>query len=135
MNEEFKRMQELAGLITESYDRFEDQVKAISTDSTIKDEISHKKSGLEVKLYNGGAIQYCKNNKMITAFKFTNKNTSDEAFEKIKTYFNENPNEEITPSILFSKLKFQYLGTILNINSNRSNACGVEGIKSISWAR
>ena len=86
-------------------------------------------------MYNDGAIQYCKNNKMITAFKYTNPSRSNEAFEEIKTYFNENPNEEITPSILFSKLKLQYLGTILNINTNSSDACGVEGIKSISWAR
>jgi hypothetical protein len=147
MSKEFLKMQKTAGLITESEykEKCECTLNEYQTDLSIKQEVSHPGSKIDVKLYNDGAVQFCKDNKMVTAFKFTLPSRSEEAFGLIKNYFENNPNDIINEknllSDIFKKIKesekedIRYIGTIQYINRSYSNECGVKGIQQISWAR
>ena len=147
MNKEFYKMQKIAGLITEP--EYKEKCKCTlnenQTNLSIKQEVSHPGSKIDVKLYNDGAVQFCKDNKMVTAFKFTSPSNSEEAFGLIKNYFENNPNDILNEknllSDIFRKIKesekedIRYIGTIKYINKSYSNECGVNGIQQIAWAR
>jgi hypothetical protein len=73
---------------------------------------------------------------MVTAFKKNDKYSATEAFERIKKYIEENPDKEIDGDALYKDAGLlSSVGITLWINTSGSNKCGIEGIKSISWAR
>jgi hypothetical protein len=107
----------------------EEQIQAL-------DNIEHKKSGIKVTLYSNGAIQFCKGDKHLAAFKKENQYNAEILFDKIKEYLEQNPEEELDTSKIYKGAGIAYsIGTTLSVNTRKSDKCGVEGIQSISWAR
>jgi hypothetical protein len=102
----------------------------------ILDNVEHEKSGIKVTLYSNGAVQYCKDDKMIDAIKKSNQYEAKALFDKIKKYLEENPEEELDTSKIYKGAGVAYsIGTTYSINTKRSDECGMKGIQSISWAR
>lgn len=135
MNKEFLKMQKLAGLITENQYK-ETLAEDKPIDPTVEDTVSHQTSGIKATLYNNGVIQICKDDKTIMAFKKESQFAAQAAFKKIKNYLENNPEEELDDKKLYTKSGVAYsIGTTLWRNSFVSDKCGVEGLRSTTWAR
>jgi hypothetical protein len=135
MNKEFLKMQKIAGLITENQYK-ETLAEDKPIDPTAEDTVSHQTSGIKATLYDNGVIQICKDDKTIMAFKKEGQFAAQETFKKIKNYLENNPEEELDDRKLYTKSgAASSIGTTLWRKSFVSDKCGVEGLKSTTWAR
>jgi len=149
MNKEFLHMQKLAGIITEG--EYKEKIEEFNAnygpgsatypgniseedDYDVEDTIKHPK-GMEAKVYSNGIIEFCKDGKRQSAYKFSSPFSRKGGFEKVKKYFEDNPEKDITKYDIFNSSGIKYAGTLLSINKSSSDTCGEEGLKTISWAR
>ena len=150
MKKEQLRMQMLAGIITEGQYKekleefnanygpgsatYSGNVDKSLENYNVEETVEHPK-GIEAKVYSNGIIELCKNDKRITAYKFSSEFARKRGFEKIKEYFEKNSEKDIDQYDIYNGSGVQYAGTILSINTSSSDKCGEEGLKTIKWAR
>jgi hypothetical protein len=150
MTKEQLRMQMLAGIITES--QYKEKVEEFNANYgpgradypgnvssgdvyKVEDTVKHPKSGIEAKVYSNGIIEFCKDGKNLTAYKYSSESDRGRGFEKIKDFFEKKANEEIDKYDIFNGSGMQYAGTLLKIKNFSSDECGEKGLKTISWVR
>ena len=150
MKKEQLRMQMLAGIITEGQYKekleefnanygpgsatYSGNVDKSLENYNVEETVEHPK-GIEAKVYSNGIIELCKNDKRITAYKFSSEFARKRGFEKIKEYFEKNSEKDIDQYDIYNGSGVQYAGTILKIYTSSSDKCGEEGLKTIRWAR
>ena len=150
MTKEQLRMQMLAGIITEGQYKekleefnanygpgsatYSGNVDKSLENYNVEETVKHPK-GIEAKVYSNGIIELCKNDKRITAYKFSSESDRKRGFEKIKEYFEKNSEKDIDQYDIYNGSGVQYAGTLLKIYTSSSDKCGEEGLKTIRWAR
>lgn len=98
--------------------------------------VKHPK-GMEVTVYSTGIIEFCKDKKMVQAYKYSSPSARKGGFEAIKTYFEENPKEDIDKFDIFNHSGMQSAGTLLK-SKELPSSCGVDAVSEFnksSWVR
>jgi hypothetical protein len=116
--------------------------RADSPANTGGDEVTVKKEdtakhpyGMEVNVYSNGIIEFCKDKKMVDAYKYSSPSARSGGFKAVKDYFEKAAEKDIDKFDIFNGSKMQYAGTLLK-SRNLPSSCGaVSEFNDSSWVR